>query len=332
MEQLIPYRFRSANGTVRIYAPKADFNEEWTSTRHRFLPAREIDEQGADIAVANIVSALTRSDSWGRLQSSVCGIDDIDARTREHRLAELRSTHEHSLKDRDELLELYEAEHADQRKTILALEEELQDARERLNRVEEEIGRLEFKLEQANASAHEARETVRNLQRSVQAVSKLERWPESPSDLAGFAAHVFSERLAMTEKALKSLATSSFAGSKDSAGILWRCLRAMANELHPLLFERGELSAANISEQFTQETIFELAWTETKQTKRDNKLVALRRMDYRGQEVEITPHVKWGKKPPKCLRVHFWVDRERKQLVIGHCGDHLDTYGTRRRK
>ena len=45
-----------------------------------------------------------------------------------------------------------------------------------------------------------------------------------------------------------------------------------------------------------------------------------------------TPHVKWGNEPPRLLRIHFFVDREQKSLVIGHCGDHLDTYGTRRRK
>ena len=106
----------------------------------------------------------------------------------------------------------------------------------------------------------------------------------------------------------------------------------MAHELHPLLLEQDELSAANVAELFTQKTGFELAWTETKQTKRDNKLMALRRIGYRGQQVDITPHVKWGNKPPKCLRVHFWVDRDGTQLVIGHCGDHLNTYGTHRRK
>ena len=64
----------------------------------------------------------------------------------------------------------------------------------------------------------------------------------------------------------------------------------MAHELHPLLLEQDELSAANVAELFTQKTGFELAWTETKQTKRDNKLMALRRIGYRGHQVDCEHH------------------------------------------
>ena len=331
LEQLIPYRFRSANGTVRIYAPRANFEQEWTNRRHRFLDAKEIDDLGADSAADSIVSALTRSDAWRGLQSSVCGIDDIDTRVRERRLAELRSTDQRSLEEKNEFLELFEDENADQKKRIRELEEAQESARKDLISAEEKIASREFDLEQANDSANRAREAEKNLRQAVQAVSELEHWPKSPDGIAQFAGRVFLDRLVMTPKALKSLAASSFANSNEGADVLWRCLRAMASELHPMLFEQNEASDGNVAELFTQKTSFELALTETKETKRNKKLMGLRRMDYLGEQVEITPHVKWGNKPPKCLRVHFWVDRNRKQLVIGHCGDHLDTYGTQRR-
>lgn len=333
LEHLIPYRFRSPNGTVRIYAPGVNFEQEWTNNRHRFLSARQIDEQGADSAADSIVSALTRSDAWRGLQSSVYGIDDIDARVRTRRLAELLSTDKRLLEEKDEVLELYEYENADQEKQICALEEELESSRKDLDSAEEKIDHLDFDLEQANASAKVAREAAENLKQAVKCVSELKYWPESPSDLAQFAGRVFSDRLVMTPNALKSLETSKFATAwKDGTAVLWRYLRAMANELHPLLFERDELAPGNITELFRQQTGVELAWTETKETKRDNKLMQLRSMVYGEQKVDITPHVKWGNKSPKCLRVHFWVDRDRKQLVIGHCGDHLNTYGTQRRR
>ena len=41
--------------------------------------------------------------------------------------------------------------------------------------------------------------------------------------------------------------------------------------------------------------------------------------------------MKWGNRAPKLLRVQFYVDRQKGTLVIGYCGDHPDTYGTRRR-
>ena len=59
--------------------------------------------------------------------------------------------------------------------------------------------------------------------------------------------------------------------------------------------------------------------------------MALRKIVHNGKERDITPHVKAGNKA-RLLRVHFCVDQDEKQIIIGHCGDHLDTYGTRRRR
>ena len=331
LQHLIPYAFRSGNGTVRIYAPGADFTQAWTATRHRFLAPKTIDELGQEVAGANIVRALTRSDAWRGLQSTVRGIEDIDARIRERRLAELRSAHSSSMKEKDEFLELFAAENADLEKRIRALTEELEAARDEANDTEEKLGRREYEFEQARVLADQARTALQTQQQALQAVLALPSWPRSAEEVAKLAGRAFSDRLVLTEQAARSLVASKFASLNDSADVLWRILRAMAIELHPLLLEQ-EASAQNAADVFRQRTGFELTWTETKPTKRDNKLMALRRMVYGGQEVDITPHLKWGNKAPKCLRVHFWVDRDQRQLVVGHCGDHLDTYGTQRRR
>ena len=76
---------------VRIYAPGVDFAQEWTSAKHRFFLGKDIEKQGDDEIIGQIVRALTRSDGWRGVQASVTSIDDIDARARERRLAELRN-------------------------------------------------------------------------------------------------------------------------------------------------------------------------------------------------------------------------------------------------
>jgi hypothetical protein len=38
--------------------------------------------------------------------------------------------------------------------------------------------------------------------------------------------------------------------------------------------------------------------------------------------------VKYGNRAPKLLRVHYYPDRERRRIVIGHCGDHLENFST----
>lgn len=329
LEHFVPMRFRSPNGTVRIYAPGVDFSQDWTSARHRFFTAKEIEEQGDDEIIGHIVRALTRSDAWRGLQSSITSIDDIDARIRERRLSELRNAGAGSLKEKQEMLALFESENEALVGEAKRLAEELVAEKEKRAQAEDSVARQEYELELARASAAEARAQVRAQKSALQAVVGLTTWPENAPDVAALAIKVSGERLVFTNEALRSLQKSDFATCDDAASIIWRCLRAMATDLHELVME--DLSAQQVAETFKNRTKFDLTWTESKETKRDNRLMAKRRLMHEGLELDITPHVKWGNTAPRLLRVHFWVDRDRKRLIIGHCGDHLDTYGTRRR-
>jgi hypothetical protein len=329
LEHFVPLRFRSPNGTVRIYAPGVDFSQDWTSARHRFFTAKEIEEQGDDEIVGHIVRALTRSDAWRGLQSSITSIDDIDARIRERRLSELRSAGAGSLKEKQEMLALFESENEALVGEAKRLAEELEAEKEKRSQAEDSVARQEYELELARASVAEARAQVRAQKSALQAVLGLSAWPESAHDVAALAIKVSGERLVFTNEAVRSLQKSEFATCADAASVIWRCLRAMASDLHELLME--DLPAQQVADTFKNRTKFDLTWTESKETKRDNRLMAKRRLMHEGVELDITPHVKWGNTAPRLLRVHFCVDRDRKRLIIGHCGDHLDTYGTRRR-
>jgi len=55
----------------------------------------------------------------------------------------------------------------------------------------------------------------------------------------------------------------------------------------------------------------------------------LRKIYYRDEEVDITPHVKDGNKAPNIIRIHFYPDMDNQLIVIGHCGEHLDNFTTR---
>ncbi len=329
LEHFVPMRFRSPNGTVRIYAPGVDFAHDWTSARHRFFTSKEIEEQGDDEIIGHIVRALTRSDAWRGLQSSITSIEDIDARVRERRLSELRNRGAGSLKEKQEMLALFEAANEALEAETKRLGEELDNEKNNRSQVEDALARQEFALEQASTSAAEARAEVRAEKGALQAVLSLTAWPEDVHDVAALAVKVSGERLVFTNEAMSSLQKSKFATCGDAASVIWRCLRAMATDLHELLME--DLPAQQVADTFKNRTKIDLTWTESKETKRDNRLMAKRKLTHEGRELDITPHVKWGNTAPRLLRVHFYVDRDRKRLIIGHCGDHLDTYGTRRR-
>ena len=107
-----------------------------------------------------------------------------------------------------------------------------------------------------------------------------------------------------------------------------RILLAMAYVLPRLHFED---STVDIEKEFEAETGFELAMTDTKLTKQDKKAIAQRQRTYRNSVIDITPHVKVGNShTPSILRVHYYPDHEARQIVIGHCGGHLHTAGSRR--
>jgi len=333
LEHFVPMRFRSRNGTVRIYAPGLTFNKDWTAERHRFFARDEIDRQGEEEIIGHIVRALTRSDAWRGLQSSVVSIDDIDARIRERRLTELRAVGTLKLVEKDEMLNLYEADSLRLDGDNKRLKDELEAVKDRSTLAEETVTRLDYELEQSRRLATEARAQALAEGNALQAVLALTAWPEKPRDVAALAVEVSSGRLTFSPEAERALEKSDFATCQDALDVIWRCLRAMATDLYDLLMQ--DLPAQQVADMFGSRTKFELTWTETKQTKRDNKLMAKRRLVYEGREIDITPHVKWGNTAPQLLRVHFWVDRvdgTPKRIVIGHCGDHLDTYRTKRRQ
>ena len=329
LEHFLPKSFRSPNGTVRIYAPGADLSQEWTSTRHRFFTAKEIDGEGDEEIIGQIVRALTRSDGWRGIQSSVTSIDDIEARTRERRLAELRAAGTSSVKEKQEMLDLFMIDN----KALLAancgLKQDLKAEFEMRQGSEDNLARRDYELKQARVSVDDARTKAAADRDALQAVLGLTEWPMEVAEVAKLAVQLGSGRLVLTDEAVRSLEKSDFAKSSEAPTVIWRCLRAMADDLHDLVLQK--LQTQQVAEEFKKRSKFDLTWTESKETKRDAKLMALRKIVHNGKKRDITPHVKFGNKA-QLLRVHFCVDQDKKQIIIGHCGDHLDTYGTRRRR
>lgn len=331
LEYSIPYRFRSPNGTVRIYAPGVDFSKEWSASRHRFYAARDIDFIGATEVHAQIVRALTRTDAWQGIRPEVASIEDVDDRARERRLAELRHAQSTDLKGKDEEIGLYLEVNNELEKKNKALAEALSTVKADNDALLDKVDRLEFDLDRVKTAAESARDAVRARHAALEAMTKLETWPTDAVDIATLAGSVFADRLELTPRALQSLERSDFLKFGHAGSAVWECMAAMATVLHPLLMDQADGDTNAAGEAFKNSTKLELTWTETKETKKDNKLMAARRIVHDNREIDITPHVKWGSKSKGYLRVHFFVDRPRRRIVIGHCGDHLDTYGTRRR-
>ncbi len=120
---------------------------------------------------------------------------------------------------------------------------------------------------------------------------------------------------------------ASLWGRPEGLAIAWQMVFGVATRLYELIFNLG---SNRLEEEFGHSfAIFDLALSEGKQTKKDAKLMALRKLHHDGKVHDMTPHVKYGNKKPKLLRLHYALEKESKRIIIGHFGDHLDNFTTK---
>jgi cell division protein FtsB len=271
-----------------------------------------------------------RSRTW--IVDGVGSIEDALAKQRGIRLQELRqSASDASVDERvklqDDLIEAVDEENRSLSGEIGALKKELEEASAERIELESSISALEYDRDYHRRSAIEAEQRARQLSNQRAILSHLRNMPESLSDIIEVIERVWADRIVFTERAKTSAQKASISKARAELPQAWKCIWAMATDLHDLLFQ-SDSSKGNIPQEFRARTGFEITFTEGKQTKQDKKFMRLRRDMFRGREVDITAHVKYGNTAPRCLRVHFCPLHDEKVIVVGHCGDHLDTYGT----
>ena len=146
----------------------------------------------------------------------------------------------------------------------------------------------------------------------------------APPELAERA---FGDRLIITNEAKDSAAKANRGISSDET---FDILRTLAMNLWPKYFEQDEANGTAGTE-FQRETGYYLTFHESAQTNKDPRLLKQREISYDGRTLNIAPHVK-GKSGNRnaSLRIHFAIDRPTRKIIIGHCGDHMETAGTRK--
>ncbi|WP_124946352.1 hypothetical protein [Klebsiella pneumoniae] len=69
---------------------------------------------------------------------------------------------------------------------------------------------------------------------------------------------------------------------------------------------------------------------ESETVERSATLSKMREFDYDGKKVKMFQHVRIGTARAKneTIRVHFLVDKDKRKIIIGYCGEHLDVKST----
>lgn len=321
LQYLISRTYRCFGGAIRLYQPRLRLDDALDQGRHRYLRHEEILEKGASKALEAIVHAVTRRPD-PRNRPAVTAIEDVERLVREARVEELRS----KASDGHELASLYAADLSQVKEEKARLAEELATAEQRLEKEAEEHDETRREVRRLELELDAARHQVED-----EAAAKLVAFaadfvlPTTLSEVLSLAEEFFPGRLLITDRARESARKSTLRPQKMD--VAWGCIKSMATVLRDLHCKE-KVPMREIIPRFRAETGFELSTGESEGTMADKKLAAKRKLEVDGKALDISSHVKWGRKAPDCLRVHYAVDAEHGVLVIGHCGDHLDTVRT----
>lgn len=276
-----------------------------------------IRELRAKIGKAKTVAALP-------LNADEASLKDAEKRF-ERMTREAREMNER-LEEQEQLIELYEEENERVMRQNRALEERMRE----LESDKSQLETLRYRLVEAQGRADEKAAEAARLKDEAAALVKIDHFPTSLVEELELAGRLWSERIVVLTEAVKSAATYKYCDLDEE----WRILRAVATVLWDIYFGDGDSS--DIDEEFKRRTGFTHTFRESGATNASPALVKLRRRSYKGSEIDITPHIKGsGRRDSSKLhpfRLHYHADAEGKKIVIGHCGEHLDTAGTPRVK
>lgn len=321
---MLPQVLRCWGGRVRIYYPGANSSNE---KRNRFFEPRYIAEVGADEVERIIIRAVVR---WTLMTSSnvLTTVEDLAFRRRDSRFTQLSK----DLKagagaaELQELIRIADEQFAESKKAIAQLNSELALAESDRQSQEGLAESRKQALDEAGRSRSLDEKRIADLTAKSAAVNQFSSLPKSLDEIVVRLGALFPDRLVITEEARKSARKAKINGYASEIAGLWSWGWSVATVLHDLYFA-GE--SDDLPRRYQELTGFEFALTEGKSTKADNRVLRLREVTVDGRVYRTMAHAKYGGRG-KEARMYLAPDPESKKLIIGHCGDHLETAGTRR--
>ena len=230
--------------------------------------------------------------------------------------------------DLESATELAERERAKTQAQVAGYVAELAEKESDLSELRDQVSRLEYELKSARSQVGDLSERLGSASHALQSFEGISHVPDRLSDLLELLPTIYPGRVCVLEEAKKS--ARAFDGRYDLDDEL-AILRSIPTVLWELYF--GATSSDNISKDYQVATGFELALTEGSMTNKGSKYVKQRLRMYHGQGIYIFPHIKGRANDTKnAFRVHYYADAKRNVIVIGHCGEHLETAGTSKSK
>jgi hypothetical protein len=309
---IVPQFLSLRPGMVRVY--RQVYNSDTHSRRHRFFTKSRIEDIGSASLLEQIGVALSRN-SRTFTTSEVVRIKDVIHVRSLHKIYELKKN---ALGHEKEYIALLEEENTKLAQQIDIKNGETNDLTEMYDDLDGELARAKAK--------------IFNLEKGLNKQSNdidyylLSELPDDVYSCLKLASDIFNEKIIVHENAYDTARSFSGNDSQNCVRTVWRMLYVAATVLHPLVFSDKNY---DLEKELLHRTGVDLSMTEGKLTKKDKSLTKMRTCEYKGEECTYFPHMK-GKKSDGFLRIHFAFYYKEKKLLICHCGEHLDTAGTRK--
>lgn len=203
---------------------------------------------------------------------------------------------------------------------------EIAEKDSRISELDDKVNYLEYQLKATWEQSGELSAKLKAAESALVAYEGIAHVPDKLSELLEVLCVLYPDRVCILDEARKS--ALAFDGRYDLDDE-WAILRSIPTVLWELYFD-GDPST-NIQQDYQALTSFELALTEGSMTNKGAKYMKQRERTYRGETISIAPHIKGRSGNPKDnFRLHYYADTERKVIVIGHCGAHLETAGSKK--
>lgn len=220
--------------------------------------------------------------------------------------------------DMEEFQQMWDSREKDFEEREGALKQESEHWMSEVEQKEDELLKVKAKLSSLEFGQSRSSDV------SIELLPELKRHVRDLSGIVGVFSRVHSDRLLFADEAFKSAEEFSNCQILDRA---WDILHHVATTLYDLKF--GSEESGDIAAKFQHASGLEYAKSEGKQSKADASICESRKITVNGKEYEIWPHIKWGSKPPKTLRVHFAFCEDSKKIIIGYVGEHMRNATTR---
>ena len=323
MNSIIPEEYTCYDGSVRVYFPNLKEETAGDSRRHRYFPSIYIREAGDNHITSIIRRAIAqaaifdsdyfRVDDCRKMREDIVRKRRLDELKQKHfeEIARRDSEHSEELKETEEsILEI--ASDAEERRLIA--EDKAEMLEEEKNQLEDEIYRLKVENESYISLSKENSE----LRKTVAFRGDCKEYPEDVFGVVSFFKGFFSDRIAFSDEAEKSLKGCSIPLDK-----LWKALYSLATTMVDLYND----GSGDIFAEFRVKTGIEIARGEGTMTRSDKKLMRQFEIIYQGEKISIEPHITY---PELKQSIHFGFFRGEKKIVVGSCGEHKKIYSSRK--